>query len=71
MCRLIVLVSVLYHASLNSRACFVCAHPSSWVSVQLELWQLSYVCAAGSDKWSCRFMAFLCSVIRVSIFFEV
>ena len=48
-CRLIVLPSILYHASLNSRACFVCARPNSSVSVQLKVWQLSYVCAAGSD----------------------
>ena len=38
---------MLYHASLNSSACFVCARPNSWVSVQLKEWQLSYVCAAG------------------------
>jgi hypothetical protein len=38
---------MLYHASLNSSACFVCARPNSWVSVQLKVWQLSYVCAAG------------------------
>ena len=48
-CRLIVLPSILYHASLNSRACFVCARPNSSVSVQLKVWQLSYVCAAGSE----------------------
>ena len=35
--RLIALASILYHASLNSRACFVCARPSSWVSVQLKV----------------------------------
>ena len=40
-CRLIVLPSILYHASLNSRACFVCARPNSSVSVQLKVWQLS------------------------------
>jgi hypothetical protein len=34
---------------LNSRACFVCARPNRSVSVQLKVWQLSYVCAAGSD----------------------
>ena len=44
-----VLPSILYHASLNSLACFVCARPNSSVSVQLKVWQLSYVCAAGSD----------------------
>ena len=70
-CRLIVLPSILYHASLKSCACFVCARPNSSVSVQLKVWQLSYVCAAGSDLLSYRFMAFLCSVICVSIFFEV
>ena len=35
----------------------------------VEFLQLSYMCAAGSDLRSCRFIAFLCSVIRVSIFF--
>ena len=29
------------------------------------------VCVAGNDLRSCRFIAFLCSVIRVSIFLEV
>ena len=46
-CRLTVLPSILYHASLNSRACFVCARPNSSVSVQLKVRQLSYVCASG------------------------
>jgi hypothetical protein len=45
-CRLIVLPSILYHTSLNSRACFVCARPNSSVSVQLKVWQLSYVFTA-------------------------
>ena len=39
-CRLIVLPSILYHVSLNSRACFVCARPNSSVSVQLNVKEL-------------------------------
>ena len=34
MCRLISLQSILYYASLNSHACFVCARPNSWVYIQ-------------------------------------
>jgi hypothetical protein len=35
----------------NPRAYFVCARPNSSVSVQLKVWQLSYVCAAGIARF--------------------
>ena len=37
MCRLIVSSSVLCHASLNSRAYFVCARPNNCVFAQLKV----------------------------------
>ena len=37
MCQLIVSSSVLCHASLNSRAYFVCARPSNCVFAQLKV----------------------------------
>jgi hypothetical protein len=43
-CRLIELPSILYHASLNSRACFVCARPNSSVSVQLKVYGSCRMC---------------------------
>ena len=69
-CRLIVLPSILYHASLNSRACFVCARPNSSVSVQLKVWQLSYVCAAGSDLYNRIVLWRFCVQLFVFQFFS-
>ena len=70
MCLFIVLLSILYHVSLNSRACFVFAWSKICVSVQLNVCPLSCVCEAGSDSRSYLLIAFLCSVSRVSIFLE-
>ena len=57
--------------SLNSRACLLCARPSILVSVQSNVWLFPWVCSAGSEFGSRRFMAFLCSVSLVSIFLDV
>ena len=71
MCRFIVDLSILCHASLNSRACLVEACPSNLVCDQSNLCPLSSACVAGRDLGSCRLIGFLCSVSRVSIFFDV
>ena len=63
MCLFIVSLSVLYHASLHSRASKIC------VSVQLNVSLL--LCEARSDSRSYLLIAFLCPVNRVMIFFEV
>ena len=59
-CRFIVFLSTLYHAFLNSRACFVFAWSKCCVLVQLIVCLLLCVCAAGSDrKWFVQ-----CNVVR-------
>ena len=71
MCLLIAGLSRLCHASLNSRACLVFACPSTFVLAQWNLWSVFWTCAAGSDRESCRLIAFLCSVSLELIVFEV
>jgi hypothetical protein len=65
-CLLIVLPSILYHASLNSRACFVCARPSRSVSVQLKVYGSCRMCVLQVVIYNrivlwrfCVFLAFL------------
>lgn len=58
MCRLNEHLSMLCQASLNSRACLVAACPMSLVCDQSNLCPLSSVCFAGSELWSCLFIAF-------------
>ena len=71
MCPLIARLSRLWNASLNSRACLVSAWLRIVVFVQLYLWSLLVTLVAGRDRGSCRLIAFLFSVIRDSIDFDV
>ena len=64
------LLSILYHSSLNSSAFFF-AWSKICVSVQLNVCLLSCIFEAGSDSRSYLLIAFLCSVSRVSILLEV
>ena len=71
MCLLIARFSRLCYASLNSRACLVSAWLRIVVFVQSNLWSLLVTWVAGRDRGSCRLIAFLCSVIRDLIVFDV
>ena len=61
----------LCHASLNSRACLVSAWSRMIVLFQSNLWSLFMTWVARIDHVSSLLMAFLCSVIRDLIVFDV
>ena len=69
--RLKVDLSMLYQASINSRASFVVACPSTLVCDQSKVCPYSYAWFAGRELGSCLLIASRCSVSRVSTFLDV